>query len=31
VSLNGKSAERDNPQLYLLRNAPVSRIEQYLL
>lgn len=31
VSLNGQSAERENPQLYLLRNAPVSRIEQYLL
>lgn len=31
VSLNGKSAERENPQFYLLRNAPVSRIEQYLL
>jgi hypothetical protein len=31
VNLNGKAAERENPQLYLLRNAPVSRIEQYLL
>jgi hypothetical protein len=31
VNLNGQSAERENPQLYLLRNAPVSRIEQYLL
>lgn len=31
ITLNGKSAERVNPQLYLLRNAPVSRIEQYLL
>ena len=31
VSLSSKSAERENPQLYLLRNAPVSRIEQYLL
>lgn len=30
-SIGGKTAERENPQLYLLRNAPVSRIEQYLL
>lgn len=27
----GQAAERDNPNLYLLRNAPVSQIERYLL
>jgi hypothetical protein len=27
---SGQSAERDNPNLYLLRNAPVSQIERYL-
>lgn len=27
----GQTAERDNPNLYLLRNAPVSQIERYLL
>lgn len=27
----GQSAQRDNPNLYLLRNAPVSQIEKYLL
>lgn len=26
----GRSAERDNPNLYLLRNAPVKQIERYL-
>lgn len=26
----GRSAERDNPSLYLLRNAPVTQIERYL-
>lgn len=27
---SGQTAERDNPNLYLLRNAPVSQIERYL-
>ncbi len=27
---SGQTAERDNPSLYLLRNAPVSQIERYL-
>ncbi|MDO9225598.1 MAG: hypothetical protein Q8M09_06160 [Pseudomonadota bacterium] len=27
----GQTAERDNPNLYLLRNAPVNQIEKYLL
>lgn len=27
----GVSAERDNPNLYLLRNAPVNQVERYLL
>lgn len=27
----GVSAERDNPNLYLLRNAPVKQVERYLL
>lgn len=31
VSEAGEHAERDNPKLYLLRNAPVSQIERYLL
>jgi hypothetical protein len=31
VSEAGETAERDNPNLYLLRNAPVSQIERYLL
>jgi hypothetical protein len=30
VSEAGQAAERDNPNLYLLRNAPVSQIERYL-
>lgn len=28
---SGQSVERDNPNLYLLRNAPVNQIERYLL
>lgn len=28
---SGRTAERDNPNLYLLRNAPVSQVERYLL
>ncbi len=28
---SGQTAERDNPNLYLLRNAPVSQVERYLL
>lgn len=28
---SGQTAERDNPNLYLLRNAPVSQMERYLL
>ena len=31
VAESGQTAERDNPKLYLLRNAPVSQIERYLL
>lgn len=31
VSESGRSAERDNPNLYLVRNAPVSQVERYLL
>jgi hypothetical protein len=31
VSESGKFAERENPKLYLLRNAPVNRVEEYLL
>jgi len=27
---SGQTAERDNPNLYLLRNAPVSQVERYL-
>lgn len=27
---SGQTAERDNPNLYLLRNAPVKNVEQYL-
>ena len=27
---SGQTAERDNPNLYLLRNVPVSQIERYL-
>ncbi len=27
---SGQTAQRDNPQLYLLRNAPVSQMERYL-
>ncbi len=30
VSEAGHNAERDNPSLYLLRNAPVTQIERYL-
>jgi hypothetical protein len=30
VADSGQTAERDNPNLYLLRNAPVSQIERYL-
>ena len=30
VAESGQTAQRDNPNLYLLRNAPVSRVEQYL-
>lgn len=30
VSEAGRNAERDNPSLYLLRNAPVTQIERYL-
>ncbi|MGQ9860833.1 MAG: hypothetical protein ACUVSD_02330 [Thiobacillaceae bacterium] len=30
VAAAGVTAERDNPNLYLLRNAPVSQIERYL-
>jgi hypothetical protein len=30
VSESGQSSERDNPNLYLLRNAPVSNVERYL-
>jgi hypothetical protein len=30
VAEAGVTAERDNPNLYLLRNAPVSQIERYL-
>lgn len=30
VSEAGHAAERDNPKLYLLRNAPVTQIERYL-
>ena len=30
VSEAGRDAERDNPSLYLLRNAPVTQIERYL-
>jgi hypothetical protein len=28
---SGQTAERDNPNLYLIRNAPVSQVERYLL
>jgi len=31
VSDSGKTAERDNPNLFLLRNAPVKQMERYLL
>jgi hypothetical protein len=31
VSESGKIAERENPRLYLLRNAPVNQVEEYLL
>jgi hypothetical protein len=27
---SGVSAQRDNPQLHLLRNAPVKQMERYL-
>jgi hypothetical protein len=30
VTESGNTAERDNPNLYLLRNAPVNQIERYL-
>ena len=31
VAESGQNAQRDNPNLYLLRNAPVNQIERYLL
>lgn len=31
VAESGQTAQRDNPNLYLLRNAPVNQIERYLL
>ena len=31
VTESGRSAQRDNPNLYLLRNAPVKQMERYLL
>ena len=31
VNESGKTAERDNPNLFLLRNAPVRQMERYLL
>lgn len=30
VAESGQTAERDNPNLYLLRNAPVNQVEKYL-
>ena len=30
VAEAGQTAERDNPNLYLLRNAPVNQVERYL-
>ncbi len=30
VAESGQSAERDNPNLYLLRNVPVNQVERYL-
>ncbi|MCZ4304463.1 hypothetical protein O4G98_06930 [Zoogloeaceae bacterium G21618-S1] len=31
VTESGRSAQRDNPNLYLLRNVPVKQMERYLL
>ena len=30
VAEAGQTAERDNPNLFLLRNAPVKQVEKYL-
>lgn len=30
VTESGQTAQRDNPNLYLLRNAPVNQVEKYL-